>query len=41
MPPTLTGDIGAVVRLVASMAMATLWEVSIVNGGPQPKDLSL
>jgi hypothetical protein len=40
MPLTLTGDIGTVVRLVASMAMATLWEVSIVNG-PQPKDLSL
>ena len=38
-PLTLTGDIGAVVRLVASMAMATLQDVPIVNSGQPPKDL--
>jgi hypothetical protein len=37
---TLTGDVGAVVHLVASMAMATLQDVSIVNSGQQPRDLS-
>lgn len=40
MPVTLTGDVGAVVHLVASMAMATLQDVSIVNSGPQPRELS-
>jgi hypothetical protein len=39
-PVTLTGDVGAVVHLVASMAMATLQDVSIVNSGQQPRDLS-
>lgn len=39
-PLTLTGDVGAVVRLVASMAMATLQDVPIVNSGQQPRDLS-
>jgi hypothetical protein len=39
-PVTLTGDIGAVVHLVASMAMATLQDVSNVNIGPQPRGLS-
>jgi hypothetical protein len=39
-PVTLTGDIGAVVHLVASMAMATIQDVSIVNSGPQPRELS-
>lgn len=39
-PLTLTGDIGAVVRSVASMAMATLQDVPIVNSGPQPRELS-
>jgi len=38
-PLTLTGDLGAVVRLVASMAMATLQDVPIVNSGQQLKDL--
>jgi hypothetical protein len=38
---TLTGDVGAVVHLVASMAMATLQDVPIVNSGPQPRELSL
>ena len=40
-PVTLTGDVGAVVHLVASMAMATLQDVPIVNSGPQPRELSL
>jgi hypothetical protein len=35
----LTGDIAAVVRLVASMAMATLQDISIVNSGQQPRGL--
>jgi hypothetical protein len=39
-PLTLTGDVGAVVRLVASMAMATLQDVPIVNSGQQPRELS-
>ena len=39
-PLTLTGDVGVVVRLVASMAMATLQDVSIVNRGQQPRGLS-
>jgi hypothetical protein len=39
-PVTLTGDVGAVVHLVASMAMATLPDVSIVNSGSQPRELS-
>jgi hypothetical protein len=39
-PLTLTSDVAAVVHLVASMAMATLPDVSIVNSGPQPKGLS-
>ena len=40
-PLTLTGDLAAVVRLVASMAMATLQDAPIVNSGQQPRDLSL
>lgn len=39
-PVPLTGDVGAVVHLVASMAMATLRDVSIVNSGQQPRELS-
>jgi hypothetical protein len=39
-PLTLTGDTAAVVRLVASMAMATLQDVPIVNSG-QKRSLSL
>ena len=39
-PLTLTGDLAAVVRLVASMAMATLQDVPIRNSGPPPRDLS-
>lgn len=39
-PLTLTSDVAAVVRLVASMAMATLQEISIVNSGQQPRGLS-
>jgi hypothetical protein len=39
-PLTLTGDVAAVVRLVAGMAMAALQDVPIVNSGQQPKDLS-
>ena len=38
-PLTLTGDVGSVVRLVASMAMATLQDVPIVNSGQLPRDL--
>ena len=38
-PLTLTGDVGSVVRLVASMAMATLHDVPIVNSGQLPRDL--
>jgi hypothetical protein len=37
-PLPLTGDVGAVVRLVASMAMATLQNVLNVNSGQPPKD---
>jgi hypothetical protein len=40
-PVTLTGDVGAVVHLVASMAMATLQDVPILNSGQQPTSLSL
>jgi len=40
-PLTLTGDIAAVVRLVASMAMATLQGIPIVNSGQPPRRLSL
>lgn len=39
-PPRLTDDVGAIVRLVASMAMATLQDVSVVNSGQPPRDLS-
>ena len=39
-PVTLIGDVGAVVHLVVSMAMATLQDVPIVNSGPQPRELS-
>jgi len=38
-PLTLRDDVGAIVRLVVSMAMATLQE-SIVNSGQQAGDLS-
>jgi len=38
-PLTLTGDVGSVVRLVASMAMAMLQDVLIVNSGQLPRDL--
>ena len=37
--PLTTGDVGSVVRLVASMAMATLQDVPIVNSGQRPRDL--
>ena len=37
-PLTLTGDVGTVVRLVASMAMATLQDIPIVNSGQLPGD---
>jgi hypothetical protein len=40
-PRTLPSDAAAVVRLVASMAIATLQDVSIVNSGRQPRGLSL
>ena len=40
-PLTLTGDLAAVVRLVASMAMATLQDAPIVNSRQQPRDLSV
>jgi len=39
-PLTLRDDVGAIVRLVASMAMATLQDVSIVNSGQQLRGLS-
>jgi hypothetical protein len=39
-PLTLPGDVGAVVRLVASMAMATLQDVPIGNSGQPPRDVS-
>ena len=39
-PLPLTGDVGAVVRLVASMAMATLQNVPNLNSGQQPRELS-
>ncbi len=39
-PLTLAGDVAVVVRLVASMAMATLQDVSIVNSGRQSRGLS-
>jgi hypothetical protein len=32
-PLRLTGDVGDIVRLVASMAMATLQEIPIINSG--------
>jgi hypothetical protein len=38
---TLTGHTAAVVRLVASMAMATLQDVPIVNSGQNTRGLSL
>jgi hypothetical protein len=37
-PLTLTGDVGTVVRLIASMAMATLQDIPIVNRGPLPRE---
>jgi hypothetical protein len=37
-PLTLTGDVGTVVRLIASMAMATLQDIPIVNSGPLPRE---
>jgi hypothetical protein len=40
-PPRLTGDTAAVVRLVASMALATLEDIPIVNCRQQPRGLSL
>ena len=40
-PLTLTGDVGSVVRLVASMAMATLQDVPIVNSGQLPRDFPI
>lgn len=39
-PLAWTGDVGAVVRLVASMAMATLQNVPHVNSGQPPKEFS-
>jgi hypothetical protein len=39
-PLTLTNHEAAVVHLVASMAMATLQDVSIVNSGQLPKGFS-
>lgn len=39
-PVALTSDVVAVVRLVASMAMATLQDVSTVNSGQQPRRIS-
>ena len=39
-PLPLTGDIGAVVRLVASMAIATLQNVPLANSGQPPRELS-
>jgi hypothetical protein len=39
-PLTLTGDVGSVVRLVASMAMAMLQDAPIANNGQLPRDLS-
>jgi hypothetical protein len=38
-PLAVTGDVGSVVRLVASMAMATLQDVPIVKSGQLPRDL--
>jgi hypothetical protein len=40
-PQTLTSDVAAVVRLVASMTMATLQDIPISNSGQQPRSLSL
>jgi hypothetical protein len=40
-PLRLTGDVGDIVRLVASMAMATLQDVPIVNSGYPPRGLSI
>jgi hypothetical protein len=37
-PLTLTGDVGTVVRMVASMAMATLQDVPIGNSGPHLRE---
>jgi len=34
----LTGDISAVVDLIAGMAMATLQDMAIMNRGPQHRD---
>jgi hypothetical protein len=39
-PFPLTGDVGAVVRLVASMAMATLQNVPSPNSGQPPREFS-
>lgn len=39
-PFPLTGDVGAVVRLVASMAMATLQNVPNLNRGQPPREFS-
>ena len=38
-PLMLTGDVGAIVHLVASMAMATLQNVPIVHSGPHLEEL--
>jgi hypothetical protein len=40
-PLTLTSDIAAVARLLASMAMATLQDIPIVNSGQRPGSFSL
>jgi hypothetical protein len=37
----LTGDVGDIVRVVASMAMATLQDVLIVNSEYPPRGLSI
>jgi hypothetical protein len=39
-PLPLTGDVGAVVRLVASMAMATLPNLPDLNRGQPPKEFT-
>jgi hypothetical protein len=38
-PLTLAGDVGSVVRLVASMAMTILQDAPIANSGQLPRDL--
>jgi hypothetical protein len=38
-PLTLTGDVGAVVGIIAGMAMATLQDVSIVNRSPHLREV--